>query len=116
LLNKHYKAAIQINKFICILGNSVTYKDIKSKIEYAYPEVAGQPSSANVGKERETLITSVKNDYLSPYELCDLYKQLYRSPLEVKNSLFKSTYIAFIDGVRVQLDSGDLKRKLLAKI
>ena len=67
-------------------------------------------------KERETLITSVKNDYLSPYELCDLYKQLYGSPLEVKNSIFKSTYIAYIDGVRVQLDSGDLKRKLLAKI
>jgi curved DNA-binding protein CbpA len=116
LLNKHYKAAIQINKFICILGSSVTFRDIKSKIEDAYPEVVGQSSSANVGKEREALITSVKNDYLSPYELCDLYKQLYGSPLEVKNSLFKSTYIAFIDGVRVQLDSGDLKRKLLAKI
>lgn len=116
LLSKHYKAAIQINKFICILGNSVSYNNIKSNIEDAYPEVKDQSSSANVGKERETLITSVKNDYLSPYELCNLYKQLYGTTLEVKNGLFKSTYIAFIDGVRVQLDSGALKRKLLAKI
>ena len=117
LLSKHYKAAIQVNKFICILGSSVTYKDIREKIEELFPEVVGPLSSAgNLGKERDALVTSIKNDYLSPFELSDLYKQLYGSSLEIKNGLFNTTYYAFIDGRKVRLESGDLKRKLLAKI
>lgn len=116
LLGKHYKAAIQVNKIICVLGNSVNYQDIKEKIETDFPEVSTQHNSVNVGKERDDLITSIKNEYLSPVELSDLYKKLYGSNLEIKNSLFTTNYIAVIGGVRVKLDSGDLKRKLLAKI
>lgn len=116
LLDKHYKAAIQVNKFICVLGSSVSFREIKQKVEEMYPETEGQLSPGYVSKEQEELILSIKNDYLTPYELCDLYKKFYGSPLEFKNGLFKTSYVAYINGVKVQLDSGDLKRKLLSKI
>lgn len=116
LLGKHYKAAIQVNKFICVLGNSVSFQELKQKVEEMFPEVEEQLSSGYLSKEQEELIQRIKNEYLTPAEMCALYKKFYGSPLEFRNGLFDTTYIAYIDGVKVRLDSGDLKRKLLSKI
>ena len=62
------------------------------------------------------LISSIKNNYLSPVELSNLYNKLYGGQLEVVVGIFKTSYITVIDGVRVQLNGDDLKQKLLEKI
>jgi curved DNA-binding protein CbpA len=116
LLGKYYKAAIQINKIICVLGSSVTFEEIKSKIEDLYPEIIGNLPSGRFGKEKDLLISSIKNNYLSPVELSKLYNKLYGGQLEVVVGIFKTSYITVIDGVRVQLNGDDLKQKLLEKI
>jgi curved DNA-binding protein CbpA len=116
LLGRHYKAAIQVNKIICVLGDAVTYQEIKSKIEDAFPDAIANLAAGNSEAERETLITSIRNNFLSPRELSNLYTKLYGGKLEVKNGLFTTAYVAVIDGEKVKLDPNSLVKKLLEKI
>jgi curved DNA-binding protein CbpA len=116
LLNKHYKAALHVNQVVFTLGTSVSYEEIKLKIEDKFPEVVGLIPPINVGVEREKLIASLKGTYWAPRELCDLYKRLFGDAIEVKSGFFDSKYIASIDGIKTNFSLEEIKQRILTKI
>lgn len=140
LLNNFKQAAIEVNKHVLVMGNSIKYQQIYPKIEKQFPDAKvcrlkpalkskpapkPKPVPKPQIKIQELKLRRIDDPYLNdfisrleindifPTDVCILFSAIFNTDVKPEGDTDSRTYSYMIDGRRYNLDINYLKRKLV---
>ncbi len=123
LLNNFKQAAIEINKHVLVMGNSIKYKQIYPKIEKKFPEarVCRLPQEVpprlrlrRLGNARlDNFISKIETQEIWNTETVELFENLFNTEIEPIGFGEERTYSFFLDSKKYNKDLNYLKNKII---
>jgi hypothetical protein len=123
LLNNFKHAAIEINKHVLVMGNSIKYKQIYPKIEKIFPEaklcrlpIEVQPRLRlrRLNNIRlDNLISKIETQEIWNTETIELFEAIFNTEVEPIGSGEERTYIFTLNSRKYNQDLNYLKNKII---
>jgi hypothetical protein len=123
LLNNFKQAAIEINKHVLVMGNSIEYKQIYPKIEKKFPEarICRLPQEVQprlrlrrLGNARlDNFISKIETQEIWNTETVELFENLFNTEIEPIGFGEERTYSFFLDSKKYNKDLNYLKNKII---
>jgi curved DNA-binding protein CbpA len=131
LLNNFKQAAIEINKDVLVMGNSIKYQQIYPKIEKKFPNARvcrlklvpePQPNSEVLRLRRlnntyfDTMISKLEKDIIGISDTRSLFELIFDTDIELMGNRGNRTFLFKIEHRSYNEDINYLKRKLIEKL